>query len=82
VKKLVATEKPWLILFPLTAMAGVGLSALWATIGAKFFILTHTPRFLHAGRVINIGECVWVAGNGAAAAFPTLNWLPPVPASL
>ena len=49
VKKLVATGKPWLILFPLTAMADVGLSALWTTIGAKFFY-SHAHAALPARR--------------------------------
>ena len=82
VKKLVATGKPWLILFPLTDMAGVGLSALWREIGAKFFIFSRRPSFRHDGRDVDIGECMWVAGNGAASTFPALNWLPPVPAFL
>lgn len=74
-ERLEATGKPYIVLYPLSAMSGVGTGSIWDQRKHRFFIFKRAPQFFHAGRNVKVGDCVWIAGGGLAADAPMLNWL-------
>jgi hypothetical protein len=74
--KFIATGKPFIFLYPLTALAGVGCGTLWQeNPSIKFIIVKRSQRFLHEGRIVEAGFVMWVAGNGAAPGLPRISWV-------
>lgn len=72
--RFISTGKPFLVLYPLSIMAGVATSAIFTSSPVKFFIANHHAKFEHEGRMVNMGDVVWI-GHGLSAELPVLSWL-------
>lgn len=66
---------PWLALFPVSMLSGVGTSALLKTCDAKFFIFNGRVLFRHDATEMSVGGVMWVAVGACFSHLPALNWL-------
>jgi hypothetical protein len=63
IEKTIKSSKPFALLLPLACITTKKWYNICGNFNLHFQILTPSPSFLHAGRMVQVGEIVWVYGN-------------------